>query len=1460
MDNKKEQLPAISPLPEDQEIVDEIRSAVSRLRKEKADPTQVVSGVEQDTLELEQAMPVRSVSEVRPVGGDGKETPAPEIPKPANEPQREIPTPPAPPQKEMPTKVPAGPEIASEEHGQEKLDRKAAKEEKKRLKKERKEEKKEQKAQRKQKKGVSDDTEEDLYEGIHIRSYDEIKRELEQNKPKVSEPTSTFTYLFDDTVELPTVLLTKDPQELKREREERAQHAVEEALSGLSSPDSEETLEVSADIDADKPLAPEFGHRQAAKPDDRPIIIDGFDYTEWKRTTQQIPVIDDDLLAAHARSAMDDTLPVQVRSSDDGSGLPVQVDGQDLSMDPETEDPEIQELEELLDQALATPEAMVVHPTSKPKAPVQKKAEPAAKAEAPVQKKAQPAAKAEAPVQKAEPAVKAEAPVQKAEPAAKADAPVQKAEPAAKTEAPVQKAEPAAKTEAPVQKTEPAAKAEAPMQKAEPAAKAEAPAQKAEPAAKAEAPVQKTEPAAKAEAPMQKAEPAAKAEAPVQKAEPAAKTEVPVQKAVPHFVPVSDPERYRFQRIPVRTFRLEQINALLAAELETYRNPNAAKAEEAVSPDPSQPPSAQKDRPTYGKRISIHADAIGGIEAAIAAAIAQADKNDQQQVESVPSANNAPAEKEAPVSPAVTPTPEPAPRSSAEKAEEAATEPEPPENVPEETPLVTQAPSEETKEETKAEPEPAQAEPEPAAETPEPMPPADTPVAKAEETAEGPAKAEEAKETETAEKTPVDPAEETSTAPAEIETPESAAPENDAKAEPQTEDAEKANVTAQCAPETTITAENPAEATAESAEEAPTPTEEPTAAPATEIPEKPDTLAHPVPTAMTSTKAPQAPSDDRAEAAKEPPFPFVHKQVTAAAESPDTPDPEEYTQNSDPKKISKELQTATKELQIRSVVTGFFTGALLVLSAIFEWFVPQTASPLPYLILNLFCLVVPAAVCAKTLWNGIKALFGLQGNTDSGIAIAVLATIIQSIALFFDGSLVMTGAIHIYSSIAVGALFLNTLGKLSMMNRISRNFIFVTSADSQCSVEFYADINVAIQLAKGCVSEAPKIAYQRKTNFLCNFLRHSYESDPSMWTSQLVAPIALVASVVLSIVTFIITGSVLSGLTALSIATCISAPIASLLCVNLPVAKLCKLARRHGAMLSGYEAVEKLSNTNAVMLDSTDLFPKDSVSLADVKVYAGKKTERAILSAAAIMSNIGGTLRDLFEGVITSQKEMLPKASDIVYVEGQGMMGIVGGKRVLIGNRQMMEEQHIKLPNEDKNAKLSANQCILFLVEEQELMAMLTVAYDPDPHTVHEMQRLESCGIAAIVRTLDPNLTTEFLSTLFLMDEHAIKVLPAELGDCCDEALQTPAQSCDALLATRGKSFSMMRMLSACVRQKHNIALAVIMQIVSVILGFVLVAFLSCYAGLQQLSTLAILLYEAFWLAAILIIPKLRKP
>lgn len=585
-------------------------------------------------------------------------------------------------------------------------------------------------------------------------------------------------------------------------------------------------------------------------------------------------------------------------------------------------------------------------------------------------------------------------------------------------------------------------------------------------------------------------------------------------------------------------------------------------------------------------------------------------------------------------------------------------------------------------------------------------------------------------------------------------------------------------------------------------------------------------------------------------------------------EIPEEPEElDDYQEPADAPSILHELNANSRKLMLRLTVTGIASVLLLVLGLICERgeLLPIVRdyefSPLAYFIINLSFVIIAVVFSLTAVLNGIKGLFKLHANSDSAIAVACLAVLIQSAAVFFAPDAVMNSDIHLYSVLAVGGLFLNTAGKVSMVRRISRNFHFIASPEPKLGVELFDDHNTALQLAKGCVADAPVIAYQRKTKFFKHFLHNSYEADPSEQASQSIAPIAFIASLALCIAVLFLSKDVVSALTAFTAAACISAPFTNMLAVNLPVSRLCKLARRCGTMLVGYRSVEHFCNTNALMLDAKDLFPKGTVILNGIKTFGGQRIDDAIVDATAVMCAAGGPLSDLFDQIIKSHRDMLPKIDNLSYEDERGVVGWVSGRRILVGNRELMREHSVEPPSRDYEKKyLLGGKQVVYLASGGELVAMFILSYNSDKRRALELQRMENNGISLIVRTCDPNVTPEFLAQCFRLDVQSIRVLPERLGNVYQKLVEEPVERANALFATKGRPTTMMRMLTACVRQKGNVSIAVVLQNVCVVLGFVLVAFLACYSGLQQLSTTSLLLYELFWLIVILVIPRLRKP
>lgn len=583
---------------------------------------------------------------------------------------------------------------------------------------------------------------------------------------------------------------------------------------------------------------------------------------------------------------------------------------------------------------------------------------------------------------------------------------------------------------------------------------------------------------------------------------------------------------------------------------------------------------------------------------------------------------------------------------------------------------------------------------------------------------------------------------------------------------------------------------------------------------------------------------------------------------------PEEPDElDDYQKPSDAPSVAHELGSSLRELTLRLAVTGIITVLLLVLGVLGEMtsLLPGAIrGALPtqtYLILNLIFLGIASVFCWVTIFNGIKSMVRLQANSDSGVAVAAVAALIQSVALLFSPESVASSSVHAYAVLASAALFLNTAGKFSLIKRIRHNFRFVASPDPKYAVQYFDDHNTALQMAKGCVADTPAIAYQNKTDFLKHFLSLSYENDPSDQSSHIIAPLGAILSLVLCIVYYVLNQDVIGAITVFAAATCISVPMMNMLSVNFPLARLSKLATRVGAMVVGYPAVEHFSTANAVILDAKDLFPKGTVILNGIKTFGGQRIDDAIVDATALMCATGGPLSDLFDQIIKSHHDILPKIENLSYEDDKGVVGWVSGRRILVGNRDLMKGYGIEPPSRDYEEKyLLGGKQVVYLASGGDLVAMFVLSYNSDRRRAAELRRMEDNGISLIVRTCDPNITPRLLAQVFDLDEHGIRVLPERLGQEYLKLVEAPDERADALLATKGRPTAMMRMLTACVRQRSNISVAVALQTVAVILGFLLVAFLACYSGLKQLSTAALLLFELFWLVAVLIVPRLRKP
>lgn len=575
---------------------------------------------------------------------------------------------------------------------------------------------------------------------------------------------------------------------------------------------------------------------------------------------------------------------------------------------------------------------------------------------------------------------------------------------------------------------------------------------------------------------------------------------------------------------------------------------------------------------------------------------------------------------------------------------------------------------------------------------------------------------------------------------------------------------------------------------------------------------------------------------------------------------------EDYTGEEDEKSILYELNHNIRKLFMRSLLSGIIAAVVVVLTIVTRIFPSAICSAVPfapaaYAIL-LFVLMAASLVLNRVaMLSGLSPLVHIKGNSDTAVAVAGAAGMVQIIVSFFCLGDLNGFHVNYYTVIPMLAFFANNVGKLYMVLRVKDNFKFVSSKGQKYASKIYNNESVAMQMMSGTAADRPIIAYQHKTEFPSNFLKISYAPDPSEDLASKLAPITTIASIIIAVMYGVVKLSFADALNAFALITAVSVPVATLLSVNAPVRKLCKTLLSYGSMLSGYPSVKQFCDSTAIMIDANELFPAESISLEGIKTFEDYSIDESLLCGIAILKEAQNPIANAFDSVVAETEETLPEVESVLYEDEIGLVGWIKSERILVGSRTLMEKYSVEVPNMEYEEKYtSQGKQVTYLSRAGRLVAMFVTRYTPDAQLKAEMQRAETNGISFLIRTTDYNVTNDLVAKLYDLFYRSIKVLPTGLGNVLREAEDTVEETSRSYLITNGKAASLARAVTGCVKIKHNISLSIIIQLIAVIFGLLVASTLSLYAGVQVMGSLEVLIYALFWGAAAVFAPAVQKP
>lgn len=519
-----------------------------------------------------------------------------------------------------------------------------------------------------------------------------------------------------------------------------------------------------------------------------------------------------------------------------------------------------------------------------------------------------------------------------------------------------------------------------------------------------------------------------------------------------------------------------------------------------------------------------------------------------------------------------------------------------------------------------------------------------------------------------------------------------------------------------------------------------------------------------------------------------------------------------------------------------TLIASILLEGILFFIAAFSAASPAIAiNPIAYLVLQLVLFIGLIGFNAASFGRGLAAMFSKKGLTaESVVSFVSLITVIHTAISVLNTTGIADGSAPMLTAVAGLGLLLVQIAERIEMHRVLNDLDIMGASEEKLAIKRITDDAVAEEIGRPAVAlGVPRVAYFRRTAETEACVEKT-TFDPAVGFLRWYFPLSLGLSVAAALVYLLLNGltSWIYAVTLFCGMLAISAPMALLFSLRTTLAAADKHAGSFGTAISDFRAVEVYGNMHAVALDAMELFPEHSVLLHGIKTFSGTRVDEAILDAASVCVRAGGPLSHVFRRMIVNKVDMLHEVDTLVYEQDMGLSGWISGRRILIGNRRLLDNHGIDIPSRDYEERYAKNgRQLVYLSIAGELSAMFVVSYTADPAVYRVLKSLTGRRVTLLVRTCDQNIFESLLTSVFDLNGFYVELLNAPAGRSFEALISDTSETEPAEIVSAAGSLGMMAALAQCRRLRASVRFFETLQAVFGIGGMALVAITTLLGG-----------------------------
>ena len=204
----------------------------------------------------------------------------------------------------------------------------------------------------------------------------------------------------------------------------------------------------------------------------------------------------------------------------------------------------------------------------------------------------------------------------------------------------------------------------------------------------------------------------------------------------------------------------------------------------------------------------------------------------------------------------------------------------------------------------------------------------------------------------------------------------------------------------------------------------------------------------------------------------------------------------------------------------------------------------------------------------------------------------------------------------------------------------------------------------------------------------------------------------------------------------------------------------------YGVLIKSGEALETAHKIDTIIFDKTGTITEGEPKVTDI-ITNGDISQDELLQFSA--SAEAGSEHPLGEAIVNSARYRnleLMRAESFEAIPGHGIEVIIQGKKMLLGNKKLMDDRNIRIPLQNEADRLSEEgKTPMFVAIDGRLAGIIAVADVIKPSSGKAVEALHRMGIEIVMITGDNRRTAGAIARQVGIDRVLAEVLPQDKAE-----------------------------------------------------------------------------------------------